>query len=125
MKTNERIENIYDAKDKKGSQRRFNTLKNRRKFLDKNTRGFLENLDKKFERTITYHEDPLIPRTNNGIERYFGITLPSFIKRKYRTIEGLTRWLRLQKIRWIRRNVLHMPDLENLSTTQYLQEKIS
>ena len=47
MKTNERIENIYDAKDKKGSQRRFNTLKNRRKFLDKNTHGFLENLDKK------------------------------------------------------------------------------
>ena len=124
MKTNERIENIYDAKDKKGSQRRFNTLKNRRKFLDKNTCGFLENLDKKFDRTITYHEDPLIPRTNNGIERYFGITLPSFIKRKYRTIEGLTRWLRLQKIRWIRRNVLHMPDLENLSTTHYLQEKI-
>lgn len=125
MKTNERIENIYDAKDKKGSQRRFNTLYNRRKFLDKNTCGFLENLDKKFDRTVTYHEDSLIPRTNNGIERYFGITLSSLIKRKYRTIEGLTRWLRLQKIRWVRRNVLHMPDLENLSTTQYLQEKIS
>ena len=123
LNTNERVEKIYSAEDKKGSRRRYNTLNNRRKFLDKNTSSFLENLGKKFDRTVTFYEDPLIPRTNNAIERYFGITLPSYIKRKYRTITGLTRWLRLQKIRWVRRNVLHQPELENMSTTQYLQEK--
>ena len=123
LKTNERIENIYDTDTKKGSRRRFNTLNNRRKFLDKNTCSFLESLDKKFDRTVTYYDDPLIPRTNNNIERYFGITLPSFIKRKYRTIKGLTRWLRIQKIRWIRRNVLHDYTLENISLTQHIQEK--
>ena len=123
LKTNERVENIYNAKDKKGSKRRFNTLNNRRKFLDNNTEGFLENLDKKFDRTVTYYDDPSIPRTNNNIERYFGITLPHHIKRKFRTVEGLTRWLRLQKIRWVRRNVLHEYELENLSTTMYLQQK--
>ena len=123
LKTNERVENIYNADAKKGSRRRFNTLNNRRKFLDRNSSSFLESLDKKFDRTVTYYDNPLIPRTNNNIERYFGITLPSFIKRKYRTIEGLTRWLRLQKIRWIRRNVLHDYTLENLSLTQHLQEK--
>ena len=31
--------------------------------------------------------------------------------------------MRIQKIRWIRRNVLHEPTLENISLTQYLQEK--
>ena len=108
---------------KKASTRRFNTLNNRRKFLDKNTCSFLENLDKKFDRTVKFYENPLIPRTNNNIERYFGITLPSYIKRKYRLIEGLTRRLRLQKIRWIRRNVLQEPEIENLSTAAYLQEK--
>ena len=72
---------------------------------------------------MKFYEDPLIPRTNNNIERYFGITLPSYIKRKYRSIEGLTRWLRLQKIRWIRRNVLQEPEIENLSTAAHLQEK--
>ena len=72
---------------KKGSHRRFNTLNNRRKFLDRNSCSFLESLDKKFDRTVTYYDNPLIPRTNNNIERYFGITLPSFIKCKYRTIE--------------------------------------
>ena len=121
--TNERIENIYDTDNKKSSQRRYNTLNNRIKFLDQNSCGLLENLGKKFDRTLTYYEDPCIPRTNNGIERYFGITLPSFIKRKYRSTSGLTRWLRLQKIIWIRRNVLQIPALENLSMTTYLQEK--
>ena len=108
---------------KKSSKRRFNTLNNRKKFLNHNTNAFLVNLDKKFDRTVTYYDDPLIPRTNNNIERYFGITLPSYIKRRYRTIKGLTRWMRLQKIRWVRRNVLHEPSIENISLTQYLQEK--
>ena len=123
LNTNECIENIYNADDKKGSRRRFNTLNNRGKFLDRNSCSFLENLDKKFDRTVTYYDDPSIPRTNNGIERYFGITLPSYIKRRFRTVEGLTRWLRLQKIRWVRRNVLHDYTIENISMTQYLQEK--
>ena len=123
LKINERVENMYNADDKKGSYRRFNTLNNNRKFLDRNSCSFLENLDKKFDRTVTYYDDPLIPRTNNVIERYFGITLPSYIKRRYRTIGGLTRWLRLQKVRWVRRNVLHEYSIENLSMTEYLQEK--
>ena len=114
---------IYDADTKKSSKRRFNTLNNRKKFLNHNTNAFLVNLDKKFDRTVTYYDDPLIHRTNNNIERYFGITLPSYIKRRYRTIKGLTRWMRLQKIRWVRRNVLQEPTLENISLTQYLQEK--
>lgn len=123
LKTNERVENIYNADTEKGSRRRYNTLNNRRNFLDKNSSSFLENLGKKFDRTVTYYDDPSIPRTNNGIERYFGITLPSHIKRRYRTIEGLTRWLRLQKIRWVRRNVLHDYTIENTSLTQHIQEK--
>ena len=118
LANNERIENIYKAKDKKGATRKFNTLNNRRKHLDKNTGGFLANLDKKLDRTLTYHDDPSIPKTNNNIERYSPITLPREIKRKYRTIEGLTRWLRIQRIRWIRRNVLHQNELENMSIKQ-------
>ena len=122
LNTNERIENMYNAEDQKGAKRRFNTLNNSKEFLDKNTEIFLGNLDKKIDKTLTYYEDPLIPRTNNNIERYFGITLPSYIKRKYRTVKGLTRWIRLQRIRWIRRNVLHDYELENITLIQQLQQ---
>ena len=124
MNTNERVENIYKADDKKGANRRFNTLYNGRKFLNRHSGSYLENLGKKLDRTLTFYDDPLIPKTNNGIERYFGITLPSNLKRKFRTTGGLTRWLRLQKIKWTRRNVLHNYEVENLSLTDYLQEKI-
>lgn len=122
LNTNERIENMYNAEDQKGAKRRFNTLNNNKEFLDKNTEIFLGNLGKKVDKSLTYYEDPLIPRTNNNIERYFGITLPRYIKRKYRTVEGLTRWIRLQRIRWIRRNVLHDYNIENISLIQQLQQ---
>ena len=121
LKTNKCVENIYDADSEKSARRRFNTSYNRKEFLDSSSCSFFENLDKKFERTITYHSDPLIPKTNNNIERYFGITLPRYIKRRYRTIEGLTRWLRIQKIRWVRRNVLHDNTIKNMSTTPLLE----
>lgn len=65
LDNNKYIENMYDVEDKKGATRRYNTLNNRREFLDKNTCKFLENLGKKFDSTINYLEDPLIPRTNN------------------------------------------------------------
>lgn len=99
-------------------------LYNGRKFLNRHSGSYLENLGKKLDRTLTFYDDPLIPKTNNGIERYFGITLPSNLKRKFRTTGGLTRWLRLQKIKWTRRNILHNYEVENLSLTDYLQEKI-
>ncbi len=125
LNNNKYIENMYDTEDKKSATRRFNTLHNRKTFLDKNTCKFLENLGKKFDKTIQYYDDQLIPRTNNNIERYFGITLPHYIKRKYRTIKGLTRWLRLQRIRWIRRNVLHKHNLENIPLMHQQQNIIN
>ena len=33
LKTNESLENVYDADDKKAAQRRFNTLYNRKRFF--------------------------------------------------------------------------------------------
>ena len=121
--TNERIENIYNADTKKASQRRFNTLHNRKNHLDRNSDKFLGNLEKKFDRTTTFYDDPLIPKTNNAVERYFGITLPHHLKRKFRTRKGLTRWLRSQKIKWTRRNVLHDRSIKYLSMNEYLHEE--
>lgn len=104
---NERIENIYNADDKKGAKRRLNTLYNKKEHLDNNSGKFIGRLEKKFDKTTTFYDDPLIPKTNNGVERYFGITLPRNLKRKFRTKKGLTHWLQLQKIKWTRRNVLN------------------
>ncbi len=103
---NERIANIYDTDTQKAAIRRFRTIYHQLDQFDDNTQKYLKNLNKKFDKTIEYHKNPQIPRTNNKIEGYFKITLPRHIKRIYRTREGLIRWIRLQKIRWMERNVL-------------------
>jgi hypothetical protein len=103
---NERIANIYDTDTSKAAIRRFRTIYHQIDQFDDNTQKYLKNLNNKFDKTIEYYKNPQIPRTNNKIEGYFKITLPSHIKRIYRTREGLIRWIRLQKIRWMERNVL-------------------
>lgn len=104
---NERIANIYDTDTQKAAIRRFRTIYHQLDQFDDNTQKYLKNINKKFDKTtIEYHKNPQIPRTNNKIEGYFKITLPRHIKRIYRTREGLIRWIRLQKIRWMERNVL-------------------
>ena len=91
-------------------------------FLDRKSNENLTSLNKKFSRTITFYDVPLIPRINNNIERYFTITLLHYLKKKYRTEKGLNRWLRMQRFRWTRRNVLHDYELENISLSEILSE---
>ena len=118
----ERISNIYDVDTQKDATRRFNTIYNQLDQFDENTQKFLKNLDKKFDKTTTYFKNELIPRTNNKIEGYFKITLPQHMKRIYRTRKGLIRWIRLQKIRWTKRNVLNQKQ-ENISLKEENQQK--
>ena len=117
---NERIANIYDTDTSKAAIRRFKTIYHQIDQFDDNTQKYLKNLNNKFDKTIEYNKNPQIPRTNNKIEGYFKITLPSHIKRIYRTREGLIRWIRLQKIRWMERNVLfnEQNNLQNKPTTK-------
>ena len=73
---NERIANIYDTDTQKAAIRRFRTIYHQLDQFDDNTQKYLKNLNKKFDKTIEYHKNPQIPRTNNKIEGYFKITLP-------------------------------------------------
>ena len=67
-RTNERIANIYDTDTQKAAIRRFRTIYHQLDQFDDNTQKFLKNLNKKFDKTIEYHKNPQIPRTNNKIE---------------------------------------------------------
>ena len=117
---NERISNIYDTETQEAALRRFNTIYHQLDQFDDDTQKFLKNLNKKFDKTTEYYKNTQIPRTNNKIEGYFKITLPRHLKRKYRTREGLIRWIKLQKIRWTERNVLYKEpkNVQNPSNNQ-------
>ena len=71
-------------------------------FIDK----FVKNLLKKIDRTVQFVNDDNIPKTNNLIELFYKITFPEKIKRIYRTYEGAMNRIRLNNIRWMKRNVL-------------------
>lgn len=105
---NERISNIYNAETEEQALRRFHTIYNQKDNLDDDLRKFLEKLEKKFDKTITFYKNEIFPKTNNKIEGYFKITLPKHLKKKFRTIDGLKLKIRLNKIRWNWRNVLNM-----------------
>ena len=105
---NKRISNIYESEDEKQARRRFNTIYNQKDHLDEDLRKFLERLEKKFDKTITFYKNEIFPKTNNKIEGYFKITLPKHLKKRFRTIEGLKLKIRINKIRWNWRNVLNI-----------------
>ena len=63
---------------------------------------------KKFDKTITFYKNEICPKTNNKIERYFKITLPKYLKKQFRTTNGLKLKIRINKIRGSWSNVLNM-----------------
>mgnify|MGYP003301414424 FL=1 len=65
----------------------------------------VKRIDKNFEELTLYYEKG-IPKTNNNVELYFKTTLPGYLKRRYRTIQGLKRRLQTARNRWIHRVVL-------------------
>ena len=71
-------------------------------FIDK----FVKNLLKKIDRAVQFVNDSNIPKTNNLIELFYKVTFPGKIKRIYRTYEGAMNRIRLNNIRWMKRNVL-------------------
>ena len=118
---NERISNIYNSETEKQARRRFNTIYNQKEHLDKNLKKSLEKISKKFEKTITYYKNELIPKTNNKIEGYYKITLPKYLKKKFRTTKGLKLKIRLNMIRWNWRNVLKIKHKNNINIENFIQ----
>ena len=106
-KINERISNIYKTDTQKAAIRRFITIYHQLDQFDDNTQKYLKNLNKKFDKTTEYYKNPQIPRTNNKMEGYVKITLPTY-KKNISNKRRLIRWIRLQKIRWTERNVLYV-----------------
>jgi hypothetical protein len=101
----ERISNIFKAKNPKNAWKRFMILYNNRDNLPEIISDFLKRLKPNFHKTINHLKNKLIPSTNNTIECYFGVTLPDYLKRRYRTTKGLEQWLNLAKLRWHSRNI--------------------
>ena len=102
----DKIKLIFNSKTAETSKKRFKRMEDKIDKLPEQIAVFIKKLSKTFEKSINHIKNKFLPNTNNLLECYFGITLPGHLKRKFRTIKGIERRLRLSDIRWIKRNVL-------------------
>lgn len=101
-----RISLIFKSTTVESAKRKFNTLYNKVEYLPPQIRPFIKNLYSTLDRTLNHIINDSIPNTNNKLEGYYKITLPRYMKKIYRTEKGLNIQLRLNRIRWIERNVI-------------------
>lgn len=57
-----------------------------------------------FERLTQFMHNPKITHTTNQVENYYRQTLPKAIKRKYKTITGLSNYLHLKMQKWTQKH---------------------
>jgi len=82
----------------------FKRLFNSRGHIPPLIGDFIKKLSKVFDKTINHIANNRIPSTNNKKERHFGITLPGYLKRRFKTDLGLEMHLKFAEYRWIQRN---------------------
>ena len=89
-----------------GGINRYNRMiKNIDKYHEK-TYSFIINLEKNLDSLLMHTRHKDVPTTNKGIELCHKHTLNGYDKRKYKTVEGISREMDLKRIKWNKRCVL-------------------
>jgi hypothetical protein len=99
-----RISDIFKQESIENAKRRFNLLFNNLNNLPPVISTFIQRLSKTFNRAVNHMIHDFLPRTNNQLECYNGVSLPDNQKRIYRTDRGLDRAAKLGRKRWMDRN---------------------
>ena len=105
-KYTDQISLMFRSKTKKTAMNRFQKLRDKIEKLPKEIASFIKKLSQDIDSTLNHIENDCIPNTNNKLEGFYKITLPRYLKKTFRTDEGLDIRLRLNRIRWTERNVL-------------------
>lgn len=102
----EKISKIFKSKSIKTAMKRFNKLNEKFDEIPEIIQNFMKKLSKKLEITLNHTKNREIPSTNNLAELLFRVTFPGKIKRIFRTYKGAKRQIRLNNLKWTKRNVL-------------------
>ena len=103
---NERISKIFNQDTIKKAKLRYNILKNQMKFLPDEIANFIRKLGKDLDSALSHIENKNIPKTNNWLELFFKIVFPKKYRNRFKTIKGVTQFLRAGKIKWYENIVL-------------------
>lgn len=95
-----KISEIFKTDSISSSNRKFNTLYNRRQYLPKDFSNYLENFEKDKDQLFNYMENTKIPKTNNLMEGFYKYTMEKYYKRRFITSHGIDMFLDLNEIKW-------------------------
>lgn len=102
-----RISLIFKSKNHQTGINRYNRLLEKKEEMSEEIRKFLENLEDHLEDALNHTLNDNVPSTNNLIEQFFKITFARKIKKIYRTKRGAMKRMKLNQIRWTKRNVIN------------------
>ena len=97
---NERISEIFKQDTIKKAKMRFNILNNQIDKLPDEIAKFIRKLGKNLDQALSHIKNKNIPNTNNWLELFFNIIFPKKYRNRFKTIPGVTRFLRARKIKW-------------------------
>lgn len=119
---NERISEIFKQDTIKKAKMRFNILNNQIDKLPDEIAKFIQKLGKNLNQALSHIENKNIPNTNNWLELFFNIIFPKKYRNRFKTIPGVTRFLRARKIKW-HENIVLKEEIKIQKDTVWTQMK--
>ena len=98
---------IFKRKTYKTAMNKFNELYGKRKDMSEEIKKYIENLKDTLDDALHHTLNENVPSTNNLIEQFFKITFARKIKKIYRTKRGAIKRMKLNQIRWTKRNAIN------------------
>ena len=83
----------------KEARKKLDYVKTLKNYYPKDVKKVIDKIEKDWEHYTLFLKDTNIPPTSNGIEQYFSSTLQRSEKKKFRTIDSLIDFLRIQRIK--------------------------
>lgn len=106
LKIVKQIGKIFKSNTYQSAINKFERLYAKKKEFSEEIRKFLENLKDHLDDALHHTLNKNVPSTNNLIELFYKISFGGKLKRLFRTSRGAYKRMKLNEIRWTKRNVL-------------------
>src|SRR3989338_1445947 len=92
---------VHEHKDYtlKEARKKLDYVKTLKNYYPKDVKKIIDNIAKDWDHYALFLKDTNVPPTSNGIEQYFSSTLRRSEKKKFRTLDSLLDFLRIQRIK--------------------------
>ena len=98
---------VFAAPSYEAGVRRFEAVLDKIEHLPKELRTYVEEVMENFDRFAVHLRDEWVPSTTNNLERYYGHTKPTQIKRRFRSVPHARAFLKRQmRVRTIKQGLI-------------------